>query len=181
MTESRQETRAEEVARVRSYLVSQAIKRTPEQLVEAVSVAYGQFLTATAAIPDHLFHVQPRDGEWSAAEVLNHVREIAAMEDRAICMVIERGETPSRMADTIRPTTGQLTREDMLAQLATSREHLAAVVLEADPVAHLDITWDVSEFGPLNWREVLLFARVHMLDHAGQMQAVGAMLAEQQA
>lgn len=179
MTENRQETRAEEVARVRSYLASQSMKRTPEQLVEAVREAYGQFLTATAAIPEHLFHVQPRDGEWCAADVLDHVRQIAAMEDRAICTVLERGETPSRVVDAVLPAAKDLTREDMLAALAASREHLAAVVLEADPMAHLDITWQVSEFGLLNWREMLLFARVHLLDHARQMEAVGAALAQQ--
>ncbi|MGZ3611992.1 MAG: hypothetical protein ACXVBU_18215, partial [Ktedonobacteraceae bacterium] len=32
MTQEMQETREEEVARVRSYLASQAIRRTPEQL-----------------------------------------------------------------------------------------------------------------------------------------------------
>ncbi len=32
MTQEKQETREEEVARVRSYLASQAMRRTPEQL-----------------------------------------------------------------------------------------------------------------------------------------------------
>lgn len=36
MAQEKQETREEEVARVRSYLASQAMRRTPEQLVEAL-------------------------------------------------------------------------------------------------------------------------------------------------
>ncbi len=61
MTEGRQETRGEEVARVRSYLASQVMRRTPEQLVEALREAHGQFLEATAAIPDAVFSTPPRE------------------------------------------------------------------------------------------------------------------------
>ena len=56
------------------------------------------------------------------------------------------------------------------------RERLIAVVLQADPQAHLDIVWGHNEFGKMNWREWLLFARVHTLDHARQMQAIAAAL-----
>ena len=31
-------------------------------------------------------------------------------------------------------------------------------------------------FGPLNWRETLLFMRLHDLDHAGQLQKIAAAL-----
>jgi len=51
MAQEKQETREEEVARVRSYLASQAMRRTPEQLVEALREAHQQFLAATAACP----------------------------------------------------------------------------------------------------------------------------------
>ena len=55
MTQEKQETREEEVARIRSYLASQAIRRTPEQLVETLREAHQQFLTATAAVPAATF------------------------------------------------------------------------------------------------------------------------------
>ena len=45
-----QETREEEVARVRSYLASQAMRRTPAQIVEAVRDAHRQFLEAMATV-----------------------------------------------------------------------------------------------------------------------------------
>lgn len=32
-------------------------------------------------------------------------------------------------------------------------------------------------FGPLTWRETLLFTRLHDLDHAGQLQKIAAALA----
>src|SRR5260370_23483269 len=99
MAQEKQETREEEVARVRSYLASQAMRRTPEQLVEALREAHQQFLAATATVPDAAFRTIPREGEWSAADVLTHVRTIAALDARSICGVIEYGEQPANVDD----------------------------------------------------------------------------------
>ena len=176
MTQEKQETREEEVARVRSYLASQAMRRTPEQLVEALREAHHQFLAATAAVPDAAFRTTPKDGEWSAADVLAHVRTIAAIDERSICGVIERGEQPANVDDALEQAPTNATREQLLTDIEALRERLIAVVLQADPQAHLDIVWGHNEFGNMNWREWLLFARVHTLDHARQMQAIAAVL-----
>ncbi|HLL79770.1 MAG TPA: hypothetical protein VKT25_09735, partial [Ktedonobacteraceae bacterium] len=63
MSQQSQETRAEEVARVRGYLASQSMKRTPAQLVEAVREAHQQFLAAAASIPLDEIRTTPREGE----------------------------------------------------------------------------------------------------------------------
>src|SRR5215469_5816799 len=101
MNQEKQETRKEEVARVRSYLASQAMKRTPEQLVDALREAQQQFLATTAAVPDNAFRTIPREGEWSAADVLAHVCAIAAFDDRSICGVIELGKQPENIDDAL--------------------------------------------------------------------------------
>ncbi|HET7639080.1 MAG TPA: hypothetical protein VFK47_10105, partial [Ktedonobacteraceae bacterium] len=101
MTEGRQETREEEVARVRSYLASQAMRRTPTQIVEVLREAHHQFLEATAAVPDALFRTPPGEGEWTAADVLAHVCWIAAFDEQSIGGVLERGERPSNVDDKI--------------------------------------------------------------------------------
>jgi uncharacterized damage-inducible protein DinB len=178
MAQEKQETREEEVARVRSYLASQAMRRTPEQLVEALREAHRQFLAAIAAVPDVAFRTVPREGEWSAADVLAHVRSIAAFDERSICGVLEHGEQPADVNDVLEQAPTNATREQLLAEIEALRERLIAVVLQqADPQAHLDIVWGHNEFGNMNWREWLLFARVHTLDHARQMQAIAAELA----
>jgi uncharacterized damage-inducible protein DinB len=177
MAQDKQETREEEVARVRSYLASQAMRRTPEQLVEALREAHRQFLAAIAAVPDAAFRTVPGEGEWSAADVLAHVRSIAALDERSICGVIERGEQPANVDDQLEQAPTTATREHMLADIEALRERLIVTVLQADPQAHLDIVWGHNEFGNMNWREWLLFARVHTLDHARQMQAIAAILA----
>src|SRR5258708_17252678 len=95
MEQEKQETREEEVARVRSYLASQAMRRTPEQLVEALREAHRQFLAATAAVPDTAFRTIPGEGAWSTADGLTHVRSIAALDQRSSCRVSERRELPA--------------------------------------------------------------------------------------
>jgi hypothetical protein len=47
----------------------------------------------------------------------------------------------------------------------------------ADPRARLDATVEHPFFGPLNWRETLLFMRIHDLDHAGQLEKIAVALA----
>lgn len=174
MAQDQKETRAEEVARVRSYLASQAMRRTPAQIVEALQEAHRQFLLATAAFPDAAFRTVPKEGEWSAADVLAHVHRIAAFDERSICGVIERGEQPVDVDDALEQAPTGATREQLLSDIESFRERLIAIVLKADPEAHLDIVWGHSEFGKMNWREWLLFARVHTLDHARQLQAIAA-------
>ncbi len=177
MSENRQETREEEIARVRSYLASQAMKRTPEQLVNVLREAHHQFLEATAAIPEQSFRTLPQEGEWAAADVLAHVCWVAAMEGRAIRAIIEQGKQSASFSDRPDKAPPDATRESLLSNLDQSREQLFALVLQADPNAHLDIKPSYSDFGPMNWREWLLLARLHELDHVRQMQTIAAALA----
>jgi DinB superfamily len=179
VTENRHETRAEEVARIRSYLASQSMRRTPAQLVETLREAHQQFLTAVTTVPDVLFRTTPREGEWSAIDVLLHVRTIAAIDESAITAVLERGEQPPDIEDSIVPAPLETTQTGLLAELEQLRKQLIAVVLQSDPESHLDITWSHREFGPMHWREWLLFARVHTLDHARQIQAIATALIPQ--
>ena len=177
MAQEKQESRGEEVARVRSYLASQAMRRTPEQLIEALRESLQQFQAALEAVPEAAFRTVPREGEWSAADVLAHVRSIAAFDERSICGVIEHAEQPANVDDQLEQAPTHDTREQLLADIEALRQRLIAFVLQADPQAHLDILWGHNEFGNMNWREWLLFARVHTLDHARQMQAIAAGLA----
>jgi uncharacterized damage-inducible protein DinB len=181
MNQEKRETREEEVARVRSYLASQAMKRTPEQLIDVLRDAHQQFLAVTATIPDNAFRVIPQEGEWSAADVLAHVCVIAAFDERSICGVIERGEQPKDVEDALERAPSDATREQLLAEIERYRDQLIAIVLKADPQAHLDIVWGHREFGKMNWREWLLFARVHTLDHTRQMQAIAAVVSTPEA
>ncbi|MGI8553515.1 MAG: DinB family protein [Dehalococcoidia bacterium] len=172
MTQSQQETRQDEIARVQGYLKAQAVKRNPEQLVEALREAQRQLVEATDHVPESAFRTPPADGEWAAADVLEHVTMMAAIDERSILAAALGGERPGSVRDQIEKAPADATKAQMLAQLEGARTRLIDGVVTADPDAHLDLTWSVSDFGQLNWREVLLFARVHTLDHAKQMQAI---------
>lgn len=172
MTEPRTETREEEVTRVRGYLAAQAMKRTPAQIVEALREAQRQFLEATAAVPEQAFRTVPRAGEWSAADVLQHMCRMAAGDERTIGGVLLRGAPAAPEPDTMTTAPEAVTRHAMLDALSAARDRLIATVLGADPTAHLNVTWAHREFGAMNWREWLLFARVHTVDHTGQMRAI---------
>ena len=63
------------------------------------------------------------------------------------------------------------TGEQWWAEHEANRERTFTAVLAADPEANLDKTVYHPIFGDLNWRETLLFLRVHDLDHARQIQA----------
>ena len=61
--------------------------------------------------------------------------------------------------------------------LSRDREALFDRVRRADPLANLERPIEHGMFGPLNWREALLFMRLHDLDHAGQLQKIAGALA----
>ncbi|HCI80876.1 MAG TPA: hypothetical protein DHW02_14435 [Ktedonobacter sp.] len=177
MTQERQETRAEEIARVRSYLASQSMKRTPAQLVEALQEAHQQFVSALATIPEAQSRTIPREGEWSALDVLLHMHKMAAFDSSSISAVLERGEQPPEIQDVIVSAPPEAMRATLLAELEQDREQLFALVQHTDGQKALDITWLHPEFGMMNWREWTLFARVHTLDHARQLQSIATSIA----
>jgi hypothetical protein len=167
------ETRAEEVARVRSYLAAQAMKRTIPQLIETLQESRSQFNAVIATISDEDFYKTAIENEWSAAEVLEHVRIIAQRDIETICFVLENGETPVLFPyDFAHPDPANATKQALLQAIEDLREQLIATVIKADPEAHLNITWKHSEFGEMHWREWFLFARVHTLDHVRQLQKI---------
>ena len=64
--------------------------------------------------------------------------------------------------------------EALLPAHAAAMDSLYAHVREADPAGFLSVTWEHPMFGDLNWREWLLFLRIHAKDHAQQLRAMQA-------
>jgi hypothetical protein len=179
MSEDHQETREEEVARVRSYLASQSMRRAPLQLLETLQQAQGECIAALNAFPEQDLYLTPSDGEWSAIDVLSHMRTMAAFDLAAIGSVLEKGEAPPAIQDILEAAPAGATKTNLLHELTQLREQLFSLVQRVDPSAHLDITWNHAEFGAMHWREWLLFARVHTLDHTRQLQAISAILRQE--
>jgi uncharacterized damage-inducible protein DinB len=165
----------EEYARIRGYLTAQAAKLPPAEIVAKVQAAMDQLQAAARAVPAGRFDAPPAPGEWSANEVMAHVVESGRHFGEAIVRMLD-GRPPGAPRDAPARDTAPRPLDTWWDQLDRDRAALFGRVLGAEPTARLDATIEHPFFGPLNWRETLLFLRLHDLDHAGQLQKIAAAL-----
>jgi hypothetical protein len=164
----------EELQRVRGYLVSQAQKLSVPQLVQKLQADSLPLRDVVAAVPPDQFDARPTPGDWSAALICTHILEMTEHGAEAVTGILERGAVAQRIADMLPGAVrAGLTRAEVFWPAFTARrEPFYARVLLATGDEHLDVKITHPWFGPLNWREWLLFMRVHDLDHMRQLQAL---------
>jgi DinB superfamily len=80
------------------------------------------------------------------------------------------------IVDEIEAGAPERSADEWWDRLVRDRTALFERVRRADPGAHLDRAIEHPMFGPLNWREALLFLRIHDVDHAGQLQKIATAL-----
>jgi hypothetical protein len=173
----------EDLQRVRGYLVSQAQKLSVPQLVQKMQVDSMPLRDAVAAVPPDQFDARPTADDWSAALICTHILEMTEHGARAVTGIVERGDVPASVSD-MRPgfvREGLTRAEDFWPTFTARREPFYARVLQANGDEHLDVKITHPWFGPLNWREWLLFMRVHDLDHMRQLQTLAQHFAESNA
>ncbi len=158
---------AETIQRARAYLERRAAELSIPEIVTRVETAAAEVHAAARAIPADAFARAPAPGEWSAEECLAHLVEWQVRNARQVLYVALAGELPEDEAV-------QLPRgaEPLIAKHGEALESLFAHVREADPNAFLEVTWEHPFFGPLNWRQWLLFLELHCRDHTGQLRAL---------
>jgi uncharacterized damage-inducible protein DinB len=166
----------DEQQRIRGYLTAQAAKLAPPDIVDKVQGAMRELRAAAEAVPPARFNDPPAVGEWSANEVMAHVVEAGRHFGGAIVRLLD-GQPPGEPRDAAARDAAPRPLAVWWALLEEDRARLFARVLAADPGARLDATVEHRAFGPLNWRQTLLFMRLHDLDHAGQLQKIAAALA----
>jgi len=161
-----------EAERIRSYLQAQAAKLSPAGLIEKVRTDLEQVHEAMNGVPATQFSQRPAENEWSANEVVHHLVQISRVVATGIRSVLDAGAAPPPISDVIGMAPEQHTAAEWWARLLADREAILERVGRATGEEHLDVKWEHGVFGGLNWREWLLFMRVHDLDHARQIQAV---------
>ena len=166
----------DEEKRIRSYLEAQGAKLSPAAIIEKVHAAMADLRTAAEAVPAARFTERPATDEWSANEVMAHVVAAGAYFGAGITRALDQAPAPPRMKDQGALGAPVRTAAEWSLLLSRDRETLFERVLEADPLASLERPIEHGMFGPLNWRETLLFLRLHDLDHAGQLQKIAAAL-----
>jgi len=161
----------EETLRIRGYLTAQGAKLSPEQIIGKVQEAMAKLREAASAVPRARFAESPAAGEWSANEVMAHVVEAGRHFGDAIVRILD-GQAPGEPRDVAARDTTPRPLDEWLALLERDRTALFQRVRSAHPMERLESTIAHPFFGALNWRETLLFIRLHDLDHAGQLAKV---------
>jgi len=169
-------TMTDEQKRIRGYLEAQGAKLSPGAIVEKVREAMGRLRAAAVAVPPARFAEAPATGEWSANEVMAHVVEAGRHFGEGILRALDGLPPGERRHAAERPAAPRHNASEWLAMLDQEREALFGRALRADPTARLEQSISHGFFGMLNWRETLLFIRVHDLDHAGQLEKIGTAL-----
>lgn len=162
---------SEEALRIRGYLTAQGAKLSPEQLIGKVEEAMAKLREAATAVPPARFTDPPAPEEWSANEVMAHVVEADRRFGGAIVRILD-GQPPGEPRDVAARDTRPRPLDEWWSLLERDRAVLFQRVRSADPQAQLEVTIPHPFFGALNWRETLLFIRLHDLDHAGQLAKV---------
>jgi uncharacterized damage-inducible protein DinB len=169
-------TMTDEQKRIRGYLEAQGAKLSPAAIVEKVREAMGRLRAAAVAVPPARFAEAPATGEWSANEVMAHVVEAGRHFGEGILRALDGLPPGERRHAAERPAAPRHSAAEWLAMLDQEREALFGRALRADPTARPEQSISHGFFGMLNWRETLLFIRVHDLDHAGQLEKIGTAL-----
>ena len=167
----------EEFARIRGYLQTQAAKLSVPELVEKVRTDLQQVRAAIESFPASRWNDPPHEGEWCANEVAAHLADSSHAVAAGIVTAIEQGTKPGRISDVMAHTNERREPADWWKQIDADREALFSCLATVKGDEHLDIAWEHPMFGDLNWREWLLFTRIHDLDHARQIQSVAQALA----
>lgn len=162
----------QEIAQLRSYLASQSMKKTPTQLIDMLQETNRQFIEALHDLPEKAMFDNTQKDPWSGIQILEHTYLFMKAYESAICTLLEQGKRPADVHNRqdILPGKNAAIQTELLADLEQSIQHLKKAIQQVDPDAHLDITWNHFELGAMHWREWLLFARVHLLDHVRQLQ-----------
>ncbi len=167
----------DEQKRIKSYLEAQGAKLPPAAIVDKVRAAMADLGKAALAVPPARFGERPEPEEWSANEVMAHVIAAGAYFGGGIVSALDGTPPPLRMKDQGNAGAPLRSASEWTGLLSRDREALFDRVRQADPLANLERPIEHRMFGPLNWREALLFMRLHDLDHAGQLQKIASALA----
>lgn len=153
--------------RIRRWLIEQAAAHDPEALLARVGEALAELRAAAEAIPPQRFDERPPGDAWSPRDCLAHLVEWHMRAGAMVLHVALTGELPpDRVPDL------PAGRDELIGELERAQESLAEHVRAADPAGYVDVRWEHPFFGPLNWREWLLFLRIHARDHSRQLTAM---------
>jgi uncharacterized damage-inducible protein DinB len=165
---------SEEQLRIRGYLQSQAAKLSVPELLDKVRADSDALRAACESAADLDYTARPEAESWSVNEVLAHLADTCTTVNQAILAAWRDGQPAAPLEDALQHTTAAKTPIEWWQAIHDEREAAFAALAQARGDEHLDLTWDHPFFGNLNWREWVLFLRLHDGDHARQVQSIVA-------
>jgi uncharacterized damage-inducible protein DinB len=135
-----------------------------------------QLRAAADSVDAARFDERPAPGEWSASEVMAHVVSAGRHFGDQILRILDEGQSAVAVARRPEEPAPGRTLAEWWAILERDRAALFERVRRADPAVRLEVPIEHGMFGSLNWRETLLFLRLHDLDHVGQLRQIAAAL-----
>ena len=154
----------DEQQKLQGYLRSQGAKLSAEQVRDRIQEASDEFLGVVQGAPEALVRKAPAAGEWSLAELLDHV--VFTLE--RITGVIGGRKPPAPLEIGATSGIAGLPWRDLLTRLSRSQAALSALLTANHHEPHVDLRVPEGDFGELNWKEYALILRLHYKDHAGQ-------------
>lgn len=158
---------AAEFERIRGYLQQQAAEKSIAELFERVKEGMADLIEAARSVPAAVIRSNPPGDDWSPMDCLKHAVQSNLQVAQDVLHVALTGERPGEPEPDLAPD-----RDALITAQEASLESLWAHVSEADPASNLHVTWPHPFFGELNWREWLLFLRIHAKDHARQLSSM---------
>ena len=158
----------DEQQKLQGYWRSQGAKLSAEQIRDRIQEASDEFLSVVQVAPEALVRKAPAAGEWSLAEILDHVVFTLERVTGVIGGLIT-GRKPAAPLE-IGATTGIATLPwpELLVRLRRSQAALSALLTANRHEPHVDLRFPEGYFGEINWKEYALILRLHYKDHAGQ-------------
>jgi DinB superfamily len=164
-------------ARLQSYLAAQSAKLSADEIRERIESAAAEFLGMLDGITDAAAHTRPATGEWSIADILDHLT--LTMQDAAgIIRTLAAGK-PAQAFQDHQPRPGQAAQPvaELLARLRQTQAGVSEFLAAQGAEPNTEVRVAESYFGEITWKGYALILRLHYRDHAEQVRKTLAAVA----
>lgn len=159
-----------EQEKLRSYLAAQSAKLGAAEIGSRLDEAAGEFFAALEGVSETAAHKRPAAGEWSVAEVVDHVT-LTLEEVLVIMRTLAGGVRPSRpMTVALEPVNGGRPLAELVARLRQSQAVISELLAAQSGQPPTDLRVSDNYFGEINWKGYALILRLHYKDHAQQVR-----------
>jgi hypothetical protein len=156
--------------KLRSYLAAQSAKLTAAEIGSRLDEAAGEFFAVLEGVSETAAHKRPAAGEWSVAEVVDHVT-LTLEEVSRIVRTLAGGVRPSQpMTVALVPVNGGRPLAELAARLRRSQAALAEFLGAPSAEPNTELRVSDNYFGEINWKGYALILRLHYKDHAQQVR-----------